>query len=286
MSIDFPCPNCHGVLRAQEEFVGLTTRCPRCDGACLVPDPAQPAAAADAAVTTARALGDAPWPPGATACPSCGAALAAGAVLCVGCGFDQRLGRRRRTRRKRLDLRWTAGPSLLTRCLQFGVSICLLLLALLLSLAAAPQWPPLVVVAPLTALLLLALLVLSLGGVSSFRVYRTAEGKLRLEEMRYICFIPRGFRDVSFGRFEAVEIVYTELFGFTRMYVPENPRSPWTAQPFGEEFTTSVGSCRVALRGKRERETLVVYRGPEGDYMRAIIDALQDLSGLPVERGK
>jgi hypothetical protein len=285
MPFDFPCPNCRSVLRAQEEFVGLTTRCPRCDGACLVPDPAQAAAAAACAVTTAPSLGDGAWPTGATACPSCGAALAADAVLCIGCGFDQRLGRRRRTRKKRLDLRWTAGPSLPTRWLQLGLSVFLLILALPLSLTAAPQWPPVVVVAPLTALLLLALLVLFLGGVSSFRVYRTAEGKLRLEEMRYICFIPRGVRDVSFGRFEAIEIVYTEVFGFTRYYC-ETPRSHWIAQPFGEEITSSVGSCRVALRGRRERETLVVYRGPEGDYMRAIIDALQDLSGLPVERGK
>ena len=80
------CPNaqCRATLKlANPPAPGGRVRCPRC-GTTFAPAAAAPAAGV-------IALAPEPERP----CPSCGAALAAQAILCVNCGFNLRTGEKR-----------------------------------------------------------------------------------------------------------------------------------------------------------------------------------------------
>jgi len=82
----FSCPSCGKTLNVKDEFAGKKARCPGCKEVLTVPyapEAAGPAAAQPAAQTSA--------------CPSCGGALAEGAVFCVACGYDLRSGKQLKT---------------------------------------------------------------------------------------------------------------------------------------------------------------------------------------------
>jgi len=79
----FECPRCKSPLEAEDEWEGMDTICPNCNAPVTCqkpggagPDPASPATG------------------GGNACPSCGADLAADAVLCINCGYDTRIGKK------------------------------------------------------------------------------------------------------------------------------------------------------------------------------------------------
>ena len=90
MAIRFQC-TCGHTLTAPDKIAGRSAKCPHCDSVVAVPSrepidepPSRPAAASTKS--------GADRPPPADKCPKCSAELAAGAVLCVQCGFNLRSG--------------------------------------------------------------------------------------------------------------------------------------------------------------------------------------------------
>src|SRR5512138_2707025 len=82
--IKFACPHCQQHIEAPEGYAGTEISCPACQGGMRVPG--TPAAAAAPRATIA-----APPPPtteAAPGCPSCGAPMARGAILCTQCGYN------------------------------------------------------------------------------------------------------------------------------------------------------------------------------------------------------
>lgn len=75
--ISFNCPSCDQALEAPDEYAGQVIQCPSCETEIEVPAPAVPAVAADG-----------------TPCPSCGKNIPKGGVLCVGCGYHIKLGKK------------------------------------------------------------------------------------------------------------------------------------------------------------------------------------------------
>lgn len=85
----FSCPHCEQHIQADSGYAGLQMACPACQGRFVVPGiplaaptpppPPQPPPA-PASVRLASAT--------STSCPSCGNALARGAVLCTACGYN------------------------------------------------------------------------------------------------------------------------------------------------------------------------------------------------------
>lgn len=106
MPIRFTCPKCNQRYKVAEDFAGRTAKCKKCGQSVKIP---KPVAAAAAEPDLASLLGEeavgvksaAPAVKQASArktatrkCAWCGAAMADGTVICVGCGFDVRTGRK------------------------------------------------------------------------------------------------------------------------------------------------------------------------------------------------
>jgi hypothetical protein len=96
--IKFSCPHCQQHIQADSGYAGVQINCPACNGAMMVPGTPAPAPAP----TQYSAPPPPPPPPppqssvsiqrpaaaGGGVCPSCGAGLARGAVLCTQCGYN------------------------------------------------------------------------------------------------------------------------------------------------------------------------------------------------------
>jgi len=92
-SIEFECPECGQVLEAPEDMAGEAIDCPSCEATITIPHP-ELGDARDALAIPALE-GNEPYTETATnVCPGCNATLAAGTVLCVHCGFHQKLGKK------------------------------------------------------------------------------------------------------------------------------------------------------------------------------------------------
>lgn len=87
--IQIICGKCGNGFDVPENMGGLIAECPGCGSSISVPLPPDRAPLAG----RLQVKKDAPVA-GGTRCPSCGALMAEGAVLCVQCGFDNRTGRR------------------------------------------------------------------------------------------------------------------------------------------------------------------------------------------------
>ena len=100
--IKFSCPHCEQHIVADSAYGGIQISCPGCNGGLVVPQavdstppPAPPAVqtVSSAAPTGARLKPQTPAP-STSGCPSCGAALPRGAVLCTSCGYNLATGKR------------------------------------------------------------------------------------------------------------------------------------------------------------------------------------------------
>ncbi len=114
MPIAVRCGSCAKRFRAGDKLAGKKVKCPECGGVLTIPAPSQPAdddssgykvageqragsrpsgeaGASAAGVSGAGAVAASPQ----RKCPSCGEPLSAEAVLCVGCGYDLRIGKKR-----------------------------------------------------------------------------------------------------------------------------------------------------------------------------------------------
>ena len=120
MAIEFTCPTCQKALKLRDEAAGKTGKCPFCKSVITVPasaladddmieivpanapkkpvaSPPKPPRPAPSAPVTA------PTPPAGAAqaatksCPGCGKELPEKAVICVGCGFNLKTGKKLQT---------------------------------------------------------------------------------------------------------------------------------------------------------------------------------------------
>ncbi len=85
--LKFSCPNCQQHIEADEGYAGVQIACPACKALMIVPGSPTPPSAQP--TPPAPSLASAPPPPTTSGgCPSCGAPLARGAVLCIQCGYN------------------------------------------------------------------------------------------------------------------------------------------------------------------------------------------------------
>ena len=91
--IKFSCPHCQQHIQAEPGYAGYQINCPNCQGSLVVPGapppPPTPPPQPRAAISVS-----APASSSAAGCPSCGNALARGAVLCTNCGYNLSTGKR------------------------------------------------------------------------------------------------------------------------------------------------------------------------------------------------
>lgn len=110
MAISFSCPGCQATYQAEEVHAGKATSCPKCKTVITIPaipvdtlgdldtipladDPfAADSSPAQPTVVSRPLPSPQPQPAAAKRCPNCQAELAAGAVLCVACGFHLQQG--------------------------------------------------------------------------------------------------------------------------------------------------------------------------------------------------
>ena len=77
--VEFSCPGCNLVLAAPEEMMGELVECPECQNQMTVPGKASEKTKSAA---------------GGNACPECGQSMPPDSVLCMGCGFHIKLGKK------------------------------------------------------------------------------------------------------------------------------------------------------------------------------------------------
>lgn len=113
MTITVQCGSCRKRLAAPEKFAGRKVKCPQCGTILRIPEPEPapvpqitdllddyapapspaPASRAATAADSASAPESAADP--SSACPACGTALTPGSMICFGCGYDRRCGKKR-----------------------------------------------------------------------------------------------------------------------------------------------------------------------------------------------
>jgi len=91
--ISFVCPQCNQELEAPADLAGEIVECPSCETQLTVPD-AEVNAPVEPPIVVLESTPDRPAPSDANACSECGAALEAGAVLCMQCGYHAKLGKK------------------------------------------------------------------------------------------------------------------------------------------------------------------------------------------------
>jgi predicted Zn finger-like uncharacterized protein len=146
MPVEFACPECQRGYRVKDELTGKTAKCGKCGHRMRIPAleaaAAAPVKASAAPTASPRSVAKTPQakapqpkaPPARTSaswldeelesaqpkaasaprstsksCPACGAALAAGAVLCVSCGYDTRTHAKHETKHVDLGAETTSG---------------------------------------------------------------------------------------------------------------------------------------------------------------------------------
>jgi hypothetical protein len=288
MQTEITCGECGRRLRLTEGLAGRPVRCPACGAEWRTPDddaaPRAGTADDDLPPVALEEEGFTAGTPGARypeeACPKCGAAMAAGAVLCLDCGFDRRTGRQREVVHKRLHRRWASDWPYLVRLLFFVVFEAAAVLAFgAVAAHLSPWW--LLPLLPLTPLL-----AFWTGGYHAVEIDRTHKGRLKVHSHRWIAFIPLRPRTAvvqpgdalvlaDVGRFNPLE--WLVLFLTTPRY------GGWAWASTGPEAAPIYVSFRLLLRCHGSRD-LLLYRGADETKMRDIVETIQKAVEVPLQR--
>jgi hypothetical protein len=287
MSIQAPCSSCGRLSpTAGAISTGESAHCPLCNATAilLVDDDAilaEPVTANSQAIRVDCALD-------ATACPKCGAALDAEAVLCIECGFDRRTGRSRTTKIRRFDRYWNTGVPMPGRIAGMIVSALTISITCVVVVVRFELNPAFFMVGVLAVLLVS---VVNLGTFSFLRLVRTKKGRLELTRDSYFAYFPLGRRTVDLARYEELRLeARTEgdsdglgaLANFSTLVFLLS----LGLLPAAILFVMNAAQVHMKLRmiGRQDRDTLVVYRGTDEDLMREIVEAIQESSNLPLRR--
>src|SRR5262245_33788467 len=292
MAIEFRCGDCGKMLRAREEQEGKEARCPACGSLTTVPTPQEAAEAARAAraradeVTPVGVLPaddedeeEAPRPaPGGPLkkCPECDAPMERGAVLCVECGFDRRIGRRRKTKVKRMERDWTPPPGPIIRIAVLVVVVMivgLICFAMLLG-GVHPVVPGLILMS------VVALATLAAGWYHTLHLRRDRKGALLLTRRTFFCFAPVGTTTVDLAKCEAIQIdagdagggsgVGGGVFSAMLLIFMFGWVGYWIAR---SNNLTDQGSGRIRfairlLSRPKRKPVLTLYSGANEEFMR------------------
>jgi hypothetical protein len=305
MSIEFRCGGCGRMLRAQEGQEGKQARCPACGDLTVIPATvaeavpvlAEPEVVEDA-VQTAEDVEQPPRRsrgPAERTCPGCDAPMEAGAVICLECGFDRRLGRRRKTKVKRFDRHWTPPPTLVARIIGLVLTLWLcgtICLAMVCG-GVHPIIPALILVVVGSLGTMLA------GWYHTLDLTRDRQGALLLTRRTYFCFAPAGKVTVDLAECSAVQIDAGDsgggsatdspgwsgilgtvalifFFGWIGVYIARNNIS-------GHGSANVRFSIRL-LGHKKRKNLLTLYTGSNEEFMRDLVDTLKDQADLEILR--
>jgi hypothetical protein len=293
MTILFECPSCSRRLQLPEVHRGKRTKCPGCGAVSVAPGPpeAEPVAVEPAARRAGPSAGRVP-PAGDAAgsddtiavpevgptCPGCRKVLPPGAVLCVACGHDLRTGKQLGTAHERFEQSWDTGMPIPLRVallliLEF---FCIVVGVLLLSVDAC------------SGLCLIfagtVFLVLLCGTYIKLHLVRTSKGKVLLTRTWCLCFMPALRRQVNVRNYDRILIDATGtnwtpvLILILLLVAGGIPGLIWW------RVALAPANFRVYLKKDRRDEEFSLYRSTDDHRMRDIVEALQELSGLPVDR--
>lgn len=287
MPIVFHCPSCGRLLRVAEEYRGKRSKCPACAVVSTVPQEEEGAPGAYAVAGADRPAPAAPAPGyeaetvGPT-CPGCHRVLPKGAAICVTCGFDLRTGKRRETVRTPREWYWEVGLPLLWRVGIFAALECVCL-----PLGAVARDPAVGATLAFAGSVFLALI---LGTFTTLRLVRDGRGKVLLYKRVFVCFVPCIFRTANLRRYGAVAIIdgprgfgligWTVFLGLflVGLLVGVVPGLIWWYWAFTRP------SYAVALRVRHGEGLFTLYRTGSDTKMRDIVDTLQELAPLEIER--
>jgi hypothetical protein len=189
-------------------------------------------------------------------CPACGKALAAGAVLCIECGFDRRSGERRQTERRGFRRVWDRSLSVAAR-LPVSLTLVAVAVSLFLTRGGEIWW------------IELGLVVLAVAVAAPYaHVYRIAirrdrRGQLVLDLEYRVFYVPVARWSVELARYEQAKIDHTEHYD--------------------HETGRVVETYYLDIVGPRVKDRRL-YKGPDGDFMRELADVLQYVAGLRISR--
>jgi hypothetical protein len=259
MTIAFCCDACGRTLRANDGSQGNAVKCPACQASTVVPEELLFAEGIVDSRPVLPLSGPAPaggittTPPD---CPACGKALSPGAVLCIECGFDLRTGDRRKTESRRFKRVWDRSLSVAAR---LPFSLILIGWAVFVLVERGQEfW-----------LMELGLLVLA-GAVAApyAHVYRIAirrnrQGELILNLEHRIFYVPIARWSVPLRRYEQALTDHIEHYD--------------------HETRRTIDTYFLDIVGPRVKDRRL-YKGPDGDFMRELADALQYVAGLRISR--
>ncbi len=254
MPIDFHCDGCGRTLRGADGSQGNAVQCPACQVSTVVPVELRFAEGmVDSRPAPPPLSGPARTPPD---CPACGKALAPGAVLCIECGFDLRTGDRRKTEHRRFKQVWDRSLSVVAR-----LPLSLMLVGLAVSVfvrRGQAFW-----LVELGLLILAAAVAAPYAHVFRIAIRRNRQGEMILKREHRIFYVPVARWSVQLRRYEQAMTDHTEYYD--------------------DRTQRRIETYYLDIVGPRVKDRRL-YKGPDGDFMRELADALQYVAGLRTSR--
>jgi hypothetical protein len=289
MTITFTCSGCGRRLKVSEVYRGKRTKCPECAAVSVVPAGDEPPPAEEGAIQEAPAesgvarVGLAPGQAegigvselGRT-CPGCRKVLPRDAVLCVDCGYDLRTGRRLELAQERFEKKWDSGMPL---PLRIGMLIALECLCLPAgAMTGDVFWGLALVFAGSVFLVLL------LGTYIKLHVVRTTKGKILVTRTWCLLFIPAIRHQVNARNYDVlvidtsrpnvIGIIASILLVFLCV-------CPGLIMAY---IILTRTTSHIFLRKRQKDEEFMVYQTMDDNKMREVVETLQELAGLRIDR--
>jgi hypothetical protein len=211
-------------------------------------------------------------------CPVCRSPMQPGAVICLECGYDARIGRQRETVVRRVQQRWESGQSYTLRLIIFTVFFAV----------GAFLFVPLLFVRPVAAFLVIPWTIgcaAFWGDYFAFEIERNAEGRLLIRVDRCLFFVPLKRVTAHVEDFAALVVEDSRWFDY-RIILMAFVCCPAFLY-FGFRFLsggTHQQSYRIYMRLHRRSDDILLYRGTNERKMREIVEWLQRTTDLPLER--
>jgi hypothetical protein len=266
MSVEFNCHRCNHPLQVGEGAEVQAVCCPKCGSYTSVPN-------ADKAVGY-----DCKEP--FKSCPHCDKELPARAVLCNGCGYNFKTGRRVNARRSFKPFFQSWGANIPLRLAVAGALVVLCAPAILFA-----EQPPLLVTLSAWPVFLL----FSAGTFRTASLSRDRRGRCELRTRQWVAFLPMPGRTLLLHRDSMT--VQADLEGRTEGWgeafldhVPYRVRFLFVPELILLQLYAMLVVGKFSLRLVDDRgsrvERIVIYRCRSEERMREVGDALCDVAGL------
>jgi hypothetical protein len=212
--------------------------------------------------------------------------MAAGAVLCIECGYNTQTGKRLKTVSRRIARHWySGGMSLAGRLVAFVLLLGLCGFVLFAISRDAEVEVGVFILVPIAVAALAGLLV---GTFHKGIVTTDSQGAPLLIKSHWICFIPSGQATLDLTDFRTIRLSHTgggddggpnfgraavglALFGLAGLLIGLFARQAATGT-----FTVEIAGAG----GDADVPPQLLYRGRSEKTMRTISDALEQVAGL------